>query len=57
LEIVKAKGGAARVKPEVIAADQEGISRLSEVRTALSEATATLDSAFRALAALEEQLG
>jgi hypothetical protein len=57
LEIAKAKGGAARLKPEVIAADQEAISRLSEIRTALSEATAELDSAFRALAALEGQLG
>ncbi len=57
LEIAKAKGGTARVKPEVIAADQEAISRLSEIRTALSEATATLDSAFRALAALDEKLG
>lgn len=57
LEIAKAKGGAARVKPEVSAADQEAISRLGEIRTALSEATATLDSAFRALAALDEQLG
>ena len=57
LEIAKAKGGAPPVKPEVIAADQEAISRLSEIRTALSEATATLDSAFRALAALDEQLG
>ena len=41
----------------IIAADQEAISRLSEIRTALSEATATLDSAFRALAALDEKLG
>ena len=57
LEITKAKGEAARVKPEVVAADQEAISRLSEIRTALSEATAMLDSAFRALAALDEQLG
>nr|CCD32191.1 Hypothetical protein SC2p2_00350 [Methylocystis sp. SC2] len=57
LEITKAKGEAARVKPEVVAADQEAISRLSEIRTALSEATATLDSAFRALAALDEKLG
>ncbi|MGJ0503058.1 MAG: hypothetical protein ACR65X_04790 [Methylocystis sp.] len=57
LEIAKAKGGAVRVKPEVIAADQEAISRLSEIRTALSEATAALDSAFRTLAALDEKLG
>ncbi|MGD9539899.1 hypothetical protein [Methylocystis sp.] len=57
LEITKAKGEAARVKPEVVAADQEAISRLSEIRTALSEATATLDSAFRVLAALDEKLG
>jgi len=57
LEIAKAKGGAARVTPEVLAADQEAISRLSEIRTALSEATGELDSAFRTLAAFDEQLG
>jgi len=57
LEITKAKGEAARVKSEVIAADQEAISRLSEIRTALSEATGELDSAFRTLAAFDEQLG
>ncbi len=57
LEIAKSKGVAARVKPEVSAADQEAVSRLGEIRTALSEATATLDSAFRALVALDEQLG
>jgi hypothetical protein len=54
LEITKAKGEAAR---EAVAADQKAISRLSEIRAALSEATATLDSAFRDLAALDEQLG
>jgi hypothetical protein len=57
LEITKAKGGPARVKPEVIAADQEAISRLMEIRAALSEATGELDSAFRTLAAFDEQLG
>jgi len=57
LEIAKAKGGAARAKPEVIAADQEAISRLSKIRSALSEATGELDSAFRTLAAFDEQLG
>lgn len=57
LEITKAKGEAARVNPEAVAADQKAISRLSEIRAALSEATATLDSAFRDLAAFDEQLG
>ena len=56
-EIANATDGASRVKPEIIAAGQAAISRLSEIRTALSEATATLDSAFRVLAALDEKLG
>ncbi|MGD9657967.1 MAG: hypothetical protein ACR65U_08430 [Methylocystis sp.] len=51
MEIAKAKGGASRLRPEIVAADQAAISRLSEIRTALSEATAELDSAFRTLAA------
>jgi hypothetical protein len=45
------------VKPEDIAAHQEAISRLGEIRAALGEATATLDAAFRALAALDGKLG
>ena len=57
LEIANAKDGSSRVRPEVIAAGQAAISRLSEIRTALSEATATLDRAFRVLAALDERLG
>jgi hypothetical protein len=57
LELAKATDRAARVKPEFIAAGQAAISRLSEIRTALSEATATLDGAFRILAALDERLG
>jgi hypothetical protein len=57
LEITKAKGGPAGAKPEVIAAGQDAISRLSKIRSALSEATGELDSAFRILAAFDEQLG
>ncbi|AZG79044.1 hypothetical protein IYY11_04860 [Methylocystis sp. H62] len=57
LEIAKAKEVAVRVRPEIVAADQAAICRLTEIRIALSEATAELDSAFRTLAALDEQLG
>lgn len=56
-ELAKTKDGASRVSPDVIAAGQAAISRLSEIRTALSEATATLDVAYRALVALDEKLG
>lgn len=49
LDIAKAKEVAARVRPEIVAADQAAISRLSEIRIALSEATAELNSAFRTL--------
>lgn len=57
LEIANAINGASRARPEIIEAGQAAISRLSEIRTALSEATATLDAAFRVLAALDEKLG
>jgi hypothetical protein len=56
-EISKAQVDVSGLKPEVTAAGQAAISRLSVIRAALSEATATLDSAYRTLAALDEELG
>jgi hypothetical protein len=56
-EISKAQTGVSGLRPEVTAAGQAAISRLSEIRTALSEATATLDVSYRILAALYEELG
>ncbi len=56
-EVADATDHALPMKPEVVAAGQAAVSRLSEVRTALSRATATLDSAYRTLAALDEELG
>jgi DNA repair ATPase RecN len=56
-EISNSQDDAPRCSPHAIAAGQAAISRLSEVRTALSEATVSLSSAYRILAALDEKLG
>jgi DNA repair ATPase RecN len=56
-EISSAQDDASRVRPEIVEAGQASLSRLSEIRAALSEATATLDSAYRMLVALDEELG
>jgi multidrug resistance efflux pump len=56
-EILKAQVDVSRLRPEVTAAGQAAISRLSEIRAALSEATASLNSAYRVLAVLDEELG
>jgi len=56
-EIASLEDRASAARPDVIQAGQAAISRLNEVRLALSKATATLDSAYRTLAALDEALG
>lgn len=56
-EIANAKNHGTAVKPEIIQAGQAAISRLNEIRIALSKATETLDSAYRALIAFDEALG
>jgi len=48
---------ASPTRSHLVQAGQEAISRLHEVRFAMSEATATLNSAFKALAALDDVLG
>jgi multidrug resistance efflux pump len=57
LEISKAQVDDSASRWEVIAAGQAAISRLSEIRAALSEATATLNSAYRVLVAFDQELG
>ncbi|GLI96041.1 hypothetical protein [Methylocystis echinoides] len=57
LEISKGQVDVSALRWEVIAAGQAAISRLSEIRAALSEATAKLDSAYRVVAALDQELG
>jgi hypothetical protein len=56
-EISKAQVDVSGLKPEVTAAGQAAISRLNEIRAALSGATAALDLAYRTLAALDAELG
>jgi hypothetical protein len=56
-EITSLEDHASAVRPDVVQAGQAAISRLNDVRLALSKATATLDSAYRNLAALDEALG
>jgi len=50
-------GGAAAARSDLIEAGQDAISRLHDIRFAMSEATAELKSAFTALVALDDALG
>ncbi len=56
-EIASLEDHASTARPDVVQAGQAAISRLNEVRLALSKATATLDSAYRILAVMYDELG
>lgn len=57
VEIAILDGHASPARSHLVQTGQAAISRLREVRFAMSEATAALDLAYRALAALDDALG
>jgi DNA repair ATPase RecN len=57
VEIAILDGHASPGRSHLIQTGQATIARLHEVRCAMSEATAALDSAYRTLAALDDELG
>ncbi len=57
VEIALFNGRASPGRSHLIQTGQTTIARLHEVRFAMSEATAALDSAYRALAAFDDELG
>ncbi|MDQ8727508.1 hypothetical protein [Bradyrhizobium sp. LHD-71] len=57
LEIAVVEGHASGVRQDLFQTGQAAVSRLNEVRRNLSEATASLDRAYHALAALDQALG
>lgn len=57
VEIAIFDGRASPGRSQLIQTGQTAIARLQEVRLAMSDATAALDLAYRALTALDDELG